>query len=84
MASHYRYLLEDRAVEALMFVTEAEQDFLVAYFRPLASQPHTGGDAWCIDSAGRKNFAHTSGPFTVAHWTDHAAKEVRIVEFKRS
>lgn len=84
MPGRYRYLLEERAVEALFFVTEAEQDYLLSYFRLLASQPHTEGEAWCIDDAGRKNFADTCGPFTVAHWTDHAAREVRIVEFKRS
>lgn len=83
MSGRYRYVLEERAVEALLFVNDEEQDVLVAYFRLLASQPHTEGEIWCIDEAGRKNFANTSGPFTIAHWTDHAAKEVRIAEFRR-
>jgi hypothetical protein len=84
MPSGYHYVLEDRAVEYLLSFTEEEQDFLLAYFRLLASQPHTESSAWCIDDTVRKNFADTSGPFTVVHWVDHAAREVRIIEFKRS
>lgn len=84
MSGRYRYVLEERAVEALLFVSEPEQDLLLAYFRLLASEPHSEGDIWCLDDTGRKNFANTSGPFTVSHWTDHAVKEVRIVEFRRS
>jgi len=80
----YRYVVEERAMEAFRFLGEEEQDFLVAYFRLLASRPHTEGAAWRLDDAGRKNFADTAGPFTVVHWTDHAGCEVRIVEFMRS
>jgi hypothetical protein len=80
----YRYVLNEQAVEALLFVDAEEQDFLVSYFRLLGSRPHQEQDYWCIDESGRKNFAATCGPFTVVHWADHAAREMRIVEFRRS
>ena len=80
----YRYVVEERAMEALLFVSDEEQDFLVAYFRLLASRPHAEGAAWCLDDTGRKNFADTTGPFTVVHWADHAVREMRMVEFMRS
>ncbi len=80
----YRYVLEERTVEALFLLAEEEQDFLVAYFRLLTAQPYAEGAAWCTDDTGRKNFADTVGQFTVVHWVDHAAREVRIVEFNRS
>jgi len=83
MSARYRYVLEDRAVDSLFSVTEEEQDFLLAYFRLLAANPQTESDCWQIDDAGRKNFAETCGAFTVVHWTDHTAGEVRIVEFRR-
>ncbi len=80
----YRYVVEERVMEALRFVSEEEQDFLVAYFRLLASRPHTEGAAWRLDVAGRKYFADSTGPFTVVLWADQALREVRIVEFMRS
>jgi hypothetical protein len=84
MPGAYRYVVEERAVQSLLFVSDEEQDFLLAYFRLLASRPHSEGAAWRFDDTGRKNFADTAGPFTVVHWTDHALREVRIVEFMRS
>jgi hypothetical protein len=78
MPGAYRYVVEEGAVQSLLFVSDEEQDFL------LAARPHSEGGAWRLDDAGRKNFADTTGPFTVVHWTDHAAREVRIVEFMRS
>ena len=75
--------MEERAVEALFFVSDEEQDYLLAYFRLLAARPHSEGAIWRLDETGRKNFADTSGPFTVVHWTDHALREVRIGEFLR-
>ncbi|MEO7413425.1 MAG: hypothetical protein ABIZ81_08710 [Opitutaceae bacterium] len=80
----YRYVLEERAVDSLLFLSVEEQDYLLAYFRLLAAQPNAESEAWSLDEAGRKNFANTSGPFTVVHWADHATREVRIVEFMRS
>jgi len=84
MPAVYRYVVEERAVEALLFVSDEEQDYLLAYFRLLASRPYSDGPVWRLDETGRKNFADISGPFTVVHWTDHALREVRIVEFMRS
>ena len=80
----YRYVVEERAMEALRFVSDEEQDFLVAYFRLLASRPYSEGAAWRLDDTGRKNCADTTGPFTVVPWADHAMCEMRIVEFMRS
>jgi hypothetical protein len=77
-------VVEERAMEALRFVSDEEQDFLVAYFRLLASRPHMEGAACRLDDSGRMNFADTTGPFTVVHWSDHAVREVPIVEFMRS
>jgi hypothetical protein len=84
MATRYRYVLEEPVVETFFTASEEERDLLIAYFRWLAAHPQAEGHAWAIDAAGRKNFADVCGPFTVAHWTDHAVGEVRIVEFFRS
>ena len=48
-----RYVVEERAMEALLFLSDEEQDFLVAYFRLLASRPHAEGAAWRLDDMER-------------------------------
>lgn len=71
-------------MEVFLSALPEEQDFLLPYFRWLASRPRAEGHGWSLDATGRKNFADICGPFTVAHWTDDAAREVRIVEIIRT
>jgi len=81
--SPYRYVLEEATFEAFVQLPEVEADLLCSYFRWLSSHPHDEGDGWHKDTVDRIHFASLCGPFVVVHWTDHAVKEVRIVQILR-
>jgi hypothetical protein len=38
------------------------------------------GGEWCVDATGRRHEALLFGSVTLVFWTDHAVREVRIVE----
>ena len=79
----YRYVLESSAFEFFVQLPEEEGELLCSYFRWLAAHPQSEGDGWHQDTTGRTNYASLCGPFLVVHWTDHAVREVRIVQLMR-
>ena len=80
----YRFVLEESAFEAFVHHADEEADLALSFFRWLAANPHSTGGAFHNDATGRPNYASLCGPFLIVHWTDHAAKEVRIVQLLRS
>ena len=81
--ANYRYVLESFAFEFFVQLPDEEGELLCSYFRWLAAHPETEGEGWHQDTTGRMNYANFCGPLLVVHWTDHAAKEVRIVQLIR-
>jgi hypothetical protein len=79
----YRYVLESSAFEFFVQLPEEEAELLCAYFRWLSAHPESEGDGWHQDTTGRTNYASLCGPLLVVHWTDHAVREVRIVQLIR-
>jgi hypothetical protein len=83
MNQGYVYVAEELAVDFLVSLANEEQDLLRSYFRWLATRPHIAGTLEHRDGAGRAVQAHLCGPFLIATWSDHAVREVRIVEVFR-
>ena len=80
MSSSYAYVLEAGAARFLVAVELSETRFLMGCFEWLARHPQEAGVVSHRDQAGRTVQAHLMGRYTIAAWTDHGAREVRIVE----
>ena len=76
----YRFVLEEAAFEAFVQLADEEWELAHSYFRWLAAHPHTTGQGAHDDASGRTNYASLCGPFLIVHWSDHAGREVRIVQ----
>jgi hypothetical protein len=63
--------------------TKRERKSLLDFFDRLAANPFIQSDWTADDSAGRTHCRLAVGRYLVTCWTDHAAREVRIVKLKR-
>ena len=76
----YRYILDETVVEAMASRSEDEQRAWLQVFRHLAANPFLRGELQTRDSVGRVVESIVIGDFVVSVVSDHAVKEVRIVE----
>lgn len=60
-----------------------ERKALLDFFDRLARLPATKSEWTLPDEAGRTNYQTAVGRILVTYWTDHAAREVRIVRLDR-
>lgn len=81
MSAGYRFVLEERAFETFIKLNDDDRALAHSYFRWLTKHPHAVGAGSVTDTAGRINYGSLCGPFFIVHWTDHAAREIRIVQF---
>ena len=82
--NRYRFVLEQRAFEQFASLRDSEGDLLAAFFVWLTDRPFDDSEYQVTDDDGRINCGHLCGTFVVVAWTDHAAKEVRIVQIIRN
>jgi hypothetical protein len=80
MSRAYQNVLEQRAFEYLSRLDEPDSRLLVSHFRWLAANPHEPGAEEHRASSGRTLQLHLIGHHTLVTWTDHAVRELRIVE----
>ncbi|HEY9250093.1 MAG TPA: hypothetical protein VIO38_13215 [Rariglobus sp.] len=80
MSSGYGYVVESAAVVFLAGLEPEELSFLMSSFEWLARNPSESGVLSHRDQSGRAVQAHFFGSYTIVAWTDHAVREVRIVE----
>jgi hypothetical protein len=83
-SSRYRFVLEQRAFEQFVGLRDSEGDLLASFFVWLADRPFDTSDYQVTDDDGRINCGHLCGPFVIVAWTDHAVREVRIVQIIRN
>jgi hypothetical protein len=76
----YRYVIERRVAEYVVVLPRARARQLMAFFEYLARNPALTGGEWAMDANGRRNEALLFGSVTLVYWTDHAVREVRIVD----
>ncbi|MFA6289321.1 MAG: hypothetical protein WC661_18210 [Opitutaceae bacterium] len=80
MSPGYDYVVESAAIDFLAELEPDELRFLLGSFEWLARKPNEPGILSHHDRAGRAVQAHFFGSYTIVAWTDHAVREVRIVE----
>lgn len=79
----YRYALDDLAFEQWRRLPSEDQEGLLEFFRWLRANPNHESAVCDFDATGRKVSISGCGDHVVSHWTDHASREVRIVEVTR-
>ena len=80
----YRVFIAAEVVTSLRTSPKREQEALVRLFEDLAADPRRSGDYVEPDSIGRPIQVLIFGRHEVCFWTDHAVKEVKILDLKRA
>jgi hypothetical protein len=80
MPDGYTYALAEAASEYAFRLPRREQRRLAKVCRLLADTPHRLGAYSTTDEVGRVLQNLTVDDWVITFWTDHAVKEVRIVE----
>ena len=80
MSLDYHYVIERSVAEYVVALPRARARQLMAFFEYLARNPMLVGGEWRVDADGRRHEALLFGLVTLVFWTDHAVREVRIVE----
>ena len=81
-SSSYRFLLTAEAFRFLLTLRAAERQILDDVFETLAEQPFLTGDFREHDDSWPMEVP-LKGRFLLTFWSDHAAKEVRVVRVER-
>ena len=63
--------------------TKRERKALLDCFGRLAGNPFMESDWTMDDSTGRTHYRLVIGRYLMTYWSDHAAREVRIVKLER-
>jgi hypothetical protein len=79
----YAYSWRERAALAILAADEDERRQLLDLCEALSRSPGQLGTEQVIDETGRTNEVTYTAHFRVTYWTDHAVKEVRIMDVRR-
>ena len=82
--SGYDFAINQSGLLEFQGLSSAEQRVLLGIFTRLAGNPALKGDYSYRDENGRDNEVLDLDGFVVTYWTDHAAKEVRILGVERT
>jgi hypothetical protein len=83
MIPRYAYSLHERAALGILGADEAGRRELLDVCEALARSPGRPGTEQVIDESGRINQVTYTARFRIVYWTDHAVKEVRIMDVRR-
>ena len=79
----YHFLLSGEAFRYLLTLRAAERRMLDDLFQSLAENPFLAGDYQERAADDRPMEVILRGRFLLTYWTDHAAREVRVVRVER-
>ncbi len=79
----YTYTLHESAAALLFAVRKVERSDLLQFIDVLANAPNRREAEAVLDELGRRNEVAYVGHFRVVYWTDHATKEVRIMDIRQ-
>lgn len=84
MEAPYGYSLDREAVENLLQSSGRERRRLLAVFAGLGRHPFSLGDFQVVGADGRTWQLLDTGEFVGTFWSDHAARNVRILHLERA
>lgn len=82
--SPYEIFLRDEAVRALGGVRARDRRLITAFIDSLAENPFAEGDYPMRDATQREIQIKIIGAFAVTFWSDHAVREVRIIDIRKT
>ncbi len=82
--SDYNLFLRAEAIAALKETKGLQRRQLVTFIDLLGTNPNIAGDYTEADDTGRSIEIKVTGQFAITFWTDHAAKEIKVVDIRRA
>lgn len=82
MSRGWKVVLNDDAVEFLLGCRAPARRSLIGLLDKLRNDPQMTGDFVEYDDSGRPLQVKLHRQFLVTFWTDHAVKEIRIVQIE--
>ena len=82
--SHYQLFLRVEAIEGLKATKGLQKRQISTFIDRLASNPNATGDYAETDDTGRIIEIKVVCQFAITFWTDHAAKEIKIIDIRRA
>jgi hypothetical protein len=80
MQVNYALYVRHEAYDVIRAGSRAARDRIVAFIESLPSHPFQSGDYSETDATGRDCQVKIIGKYAVYFWTDHAVKEVKVVD----
>jgi len=78
----YSVYVEARVAESIPQLKTAERERVLRFFHKLRTDPFLEGDYTEHDDIGRLLQVFVMGRHAVVFWTDHAVKEIKILDLK--
>ena len=78
----YSVYVQSSVAESLMSLKAKDRDSLLRFIRRLQTNPFSEGDYVERDEIGRLLQVCVIGRHAIIFWTDHAVKEVKIIDLK--
>lgn len=79
----YALVLDEVAVKAIVMAARAEQRRLATILDQVKTAPFRAGDYQQRDKTGRMNEVVLFDDWLVTFWSDHAVREIRIVNLEQ-
>ncbi|MFT5498946.1 MAG: hypothetical protein ACI9TH_004361 [Kiritimatiellia bacterium] len=79
----YQYALSEAVAEYAFSLDPSDQSTLIELFRALANNPYQPGDFPDYDEVSRSLEVKLFDHWLVTYWSDHSAREVRILDVVR-
>lgn len=76
----YKVFIEEKAVDVVAATRGQQRKGLKEFIRSLGYNPFTEDDFPEIDNTGREVYTKLVGAYAVTYWSDHAVKEVKVLE----
>lgn len=80
----YEIVLHEEAWGALAASTRPKQRCLVRLLEELQADPFRAGDFREKDAEGRANEVWLVDDWLVTYWSDHAARQIRVVRLEKA
>ncbi len=80
----YRIFVRMEAAEILRTIRGIQRTSVVAFIDSLSGDPNRIGDYSERDETDRHLEIKVIGSFAISYWTDHAAKEVKVLDVRRA
>lgn len=81
---NYGIFLRMEAVDSFKAVRGLQRQQISLFIDSLADEPNRPGDFSERDDSGRQIEIKVLGQFAITYWTDHAVREVKILDIRKA